>query len=341
MQFELTNFQAYPKVKLNFAEKVTIIHGDSGAGKSSIIRALKQFFQNRPAGDDYRRDDTKLTTIKGTIDNVTVVKKRTKSKNSYQLGKEKFKALRLSVPDKLSSLFNIGEENIQSQDDFYFLIDESSGQVAKSLNVISDLSITDKSMTNLKTKIRTIKSDISYLEENIKKIEKEIKNLYWVNYADKDFSDILKVNEEHNEYLNQYNKLNKILTALKQHKKILNKFPVKLGNDIKKLDKVFSKFDSIKKEKRALKKLLKSLSEAEKAVSTYADINFELVSEIEEIFNAEERVKREKEKVKEILKLLKDQKRIVSKIKVDKIKAERKYRRIKKCPTCEQIICEH
>ena len=338
MQFELTNFQAYPKAKLSFAEKVTIIHGETNAGKSSIIRALKQFFCNRPSGDDYRRDFTDVTTIKGLIDNVEVIKKRTKSQNSYQIKKEKFKALRTTVPDRISSLFNIGEENIQSQEDFYFLIDESSGNVARSLNVISDLSITDKSMKNLKSKIRNIKSDSNDLDKGIKKTKSKIKNLSWVNNAGIDFQNILKTSEKQNKYIEQYNQLTSILHALDKHDKKLKIFPVKMGKQINQLDKIFKKEHSLKKEKEALKKLLNSLSEAEKVISIYSDTDFKLIHEIEEIFKIENELKQEKERIKLVLDNLNKQEEKVQKSLSVKNEAERKFKSIKTCPTCNQLI---
>lgn len=81
----LKNFQKHRAIEIEFDPLVTCITGQSGAGKSSILRAIRWICINRPSGDSFIRHGKKGTVGELTVDGVKVIRKKGSGKNEYLL----------------------------------------------------------------------------------------------------------------------------------------------------------------------------------------------------------------------------------------------------------------
>lgn len=148
----LKNFQSHKDTIMTFTNGVNVIVGPSDVGKTSLIRALRWLVHNRPSGEEFISHGETSTSVRIEFDNTIIARVKTKgiSKNSYVLNGIDLVGFGQDVPEEVSSLINMNDINIQYQLDGPFLLGESSGVVAKTLNKIVNLDKIDSSLTNVK-----------------------------------------------------------------------------------------------------------------------------------------------------------------------------------------------
>jgi len=122
-----------------------VIVGPSDNGKSAIFRAICWVLYNRPLGEAFRSywaEKTKVTTLFTTPDGTTkkIVREKGKKFNGYRLDGLDMQAVGSGVPDQVLKAHGMDQElNVQSQIDPFFLIQSSSGEVAKYFNRVAQL----------------------------------------------------------------------------------------------------------------------------------------------------------------------------------------------------------
>lgn len=144
---------------VDIAPCLTVFTGKSDAGKSTMVRALFQALKNKPAGINLLRHAAKHganaeTVITGTDHSnkpFTIVRRRGKSKNEYELGNETFKAFGLTVPSEIEALLNLSDHAFHLQSDGHFLLSSNDGDVAKVLGQTVGLSKIDAAFSNIRT----------------------------------------------------------------------------------------------------------------------------------------------------------------------------------------------
>jgi exonuclease SbcC len=199
----LKNFQAHRNTFVELSEGVNIITGASDNGKSAILRAFLWVILNRPLGDDVKNwymDDSETTEVQIVLKNGTIITKSKRKDSIYtiktptglnrrdgQRYKEKrFEAFKQDVPDEIQEAFNMNDINIQDQHKPYFMISDSSGDVAKKFNQLAGLDIIDRMFKNLNKFILEDSRNIDRGSEASKTLEKEIEALSFVDDAKKD-----------------------------------------------------------------------------------------------------------------------------------------------------------
>lgn len=189
---KIQNFQSHKDSTFNFSNGVNVIVGQSDSGKSSIIRALNWVVFNRPSGDSFKRYGSKKTSV--DIDGIV----RAKGKyNSYAIAdNEPFKAFGQNVPDEIRSILNLDPINFQFQHDPPFLLSQSPGEVAKYLNEIVSLEKIDDSLAHANKRIKQVKNNIDYKEEEISQLETELVEYNWIEDADKILIELEKKNSK-------------------------------------------------------------------------------------------------------------------------------------------------
>jgi len=209
----IENFQSHKHTSLDFHPGVNVILGLSDVGKSSILRALNWVAFNNPSGDFFRSDFTKKDTkVSVTFDSEDTVVRRRGKDNCYLVNDQKFKALGTKVPEEVSDLFNMDDVNMQPQWQSYFMLDQSSGQVARSLNAISGLEDMDLSMKAINSKIKDSNTEVSNLAEDIKECEEEIEALSWIDAAKTELQDISSIHDKIAEKRQEQGSLASLLT---------------------------------------------------------------------------------------------------------------------------------
>jgi DNA repair protein SbcC/Rad50 len=173
----LRNFQSHKHTRLTFTPGINVITGSSDVGKSSIMRAIRWVITNRPTGTAFASHfcDKPTTSVMLTIDGKTVTRTRSKSINCYKLAKQEFKAVRTDVPDEITDFINLSDDiNLQGQHDQYFLLQDSSGEVAKKLNKVANLDIIDFSLKSVNANLSNTNRDITNLNANIEDLTEQL-----------------------------------------------------------------------------------------------------------------------------------------------------------------------
>ncbi len=187
------NLQSHADTTLDFVPGINVIQSPSDVGKSAIFRGLQDVVQNQITKCNLRRHKTK----KMTVDIDGVVKCRTASKNYYQVnGGPQLKALRTNVPTEVTDSLRLSDVNFQGQHSAYFLIMDSPGKVARTLNKVADLQIIDQSRKEIRAKGKEAKTEKKYLENELEIQEEKIKKLQWVTEASKEYEKIEELDSE-------------------------------------------------------------------------------------------------------------------------------------------------
>lgn len=195
----INDFESHEYTILKFHKGVNSIVGESDSGKSSIIKNLKLHLTNKLKGNGFISDWADTTESELTLDNnIKTTRIKGKEGNLYKtsLSNTPFKSFGTDVPEEIENIFNINEINIQTQSDIHFLLNNTPGEVAKYLNKIVDLSIIDRSHTNIEKKIRKEKSDLKYTEEQFENKKLEFKKYNWLKDANEDIKELSLIENE-------------------------------------------------------------------------------------------------------------------------------------------------
>ncbi len=171
----LKNFQAHKDTQIEFSKGVTAFFGTSHSGKSSIIRALRLYFTQRPKGNRYiRRNQKESCEIEVFTEKQSILFNRTKSAGSYLIGEDECSALQGNVPEEVTNLLDIADINISNQLDPLFLILDTPGKAATKINSVTQLEKADQLIKNLAGDLRDTKSKVKIYNEDMEKWEQQV-----------------------------------------------------------------------------------------------------------------------------------------------------------------------
>lgn len=168
---EIEQFQNHTKTDLDFSPGLNIVCGQSDNGKSAVIRAINWVLTNKPAGSAFCKVDNEGvdTKVKLAFTDGEVLRVRGHKKNHYIFDGTEYKAMRSDVPEEIAEFINIGDQNIQGQFVSHFLISESSGEVARTLNSIVGLEDIDKAHKVIGRIIAESNANIKFLKAEFDK----------------------------------------------------------------------------------------------------------------------------------------------------------------------------
>jgi exonuclease SbcC len=271
---ELTNFEGHKHSLLEFDKGLNAIIGSGDNGKSSIIRAFRWVWENKPDGDNFvsHWNRTKKGNIKGetsvviTTTNGWVKRCKTNSDNYYSINGEEFRAFGRSVPEEVSAFLNLSNINIQTQFDNHFLLSESSSEVARQLNQIVSLEKIDDSLKTGNAYIRTIKSNIKHIENDILDLTATLTSLSDIDLLDKKLTNLEELNTKADDYKNTIGKLESVVVGVESVRSSLNKFPnINIVSDtLEEIIRLDNKATATQSEVVSLSKLIDSLTEVRK-----------------------------------------------------------------------------
>lgn len=227
----IENFQSHKSTAIEFCNGLNVIAGASDSGKSSILRAMAWVIKNRPSGDAIRNWDCKKTDavtaemiLNDNGKEETLSKERAGSNTRYL--SSKFGTLAVvgrDVPAEVTQLLNLSDFNFQTQHDAYFLLNDSPGSVAKTLNDLVGLSIIDTIFKNINSKSLFLKRQSEENQTSIDKLQSEINQLQYLDTAEKELIEAENLSELLEQKTDQLNRLSILIASILNTKQDLEK----------------------------------------------------------------------------------------------------------------------
>jgi exonuclease SbcC len=321
----ISNFQSHKNTNIEFCNGLNVIAGASDSGKSAILRAMGWVIKNRPSGDairnwDCKKGDSVSVTIALEDDGKeeTITKERTGSTSKYI--SSKFGALDVvgrDVPEEVTKLLNLSEPCFQTQHDAYFLLNDSPGSVAKTLNDLVGLSIIDTIFKNINSRALSSKRKTEENQTSLKTLQLEIDKLQYLDTVDKE--------------LEETEQLVKALVAKKEKL-------VGLALVLQRVEDTKKELDQIKKILPAEKELTVIKTKQQK-LSTIQTKYSQIINLIKSIEESSARLHEEKEWLT-IEKPFLELKKQMTQLKELKGKEENLRKLIEKCVTTKELISQ-
>jgi DNA repair protein SbcC/Rad50 len=189
-QLIIHNFQSHADTVLDLDLGVNLITGQSDSGKTAIIRALKWLATNRPLGDGFRSWGSKdATSVSVILDDESLLTHRpSKYILTKNLEVSEWNAVGTGVPETVQQTLNISDLSWQSQMDPPFLLSDSPGEVARTLNEVADLDKIDSTLVNINRMARDNRTQLTAEVQHGRELElqlSEFRNLDdWLARAD-------------------------------------------------------------------------------------------------------------------------------------------------------------
>jgi exonuclease SbcC len=181
---QLINFQGHKNTTIDLSKGLNSLVGKSDSGKTSIIRAIKWVLTNRPSGDSLINHDAfvknkqvKPCIVTITTDKHTIQRERSADINSYTIDGLELKAIGTDVPDEVVQALNLNDINIQFQLDSPFLLNETSGEVARMLNKVIKLDDIDFTLKNLNSYAKKLKQEHDRIDMQLSTITSELESI--------------------------------------------------------------------------------------------------------------------------------------------------------------------
>ena len=280
----IKNFQSHEDSKLNLHPGVNVIIGASDTGKSAIFRALSWVIRNKIDDSSFRSRWGGKTDVEIVFSDDKEISRVQDKSNAYYLVDpvnsidEEYKAFRTDIPEDIFSALNMDVLNIASQFDPPFLLSDSAGEVAKTLNKIANLTDIDVSISNIRKSVLSNSRDISSTMSQLEDLETQKEALSFVH--------------ELEQKVTKYETLQKSFSELERKSQVLNKTLTVIDETEKKLD-LLESFLTIEKDitlisalvdrRKALESSIKGLKQAicdiETTASDIEGINLFLSSE--------------------------------------------------------------
>ena len=219
---DITDFRIHKKIRIDFDQQVTSIVGNSYTGKSTVIRALRFVLFNKPSGTAMIRWGQKKTSVTVCINGHTIRRIRGKTKNLYILDGQRLEGFGSGVPEPIENIVNMSLLNFQGQHDVPFWFGMSSGGVSRELNHIVDLTIIDKTLTNLSKEVRKSKTSVQVSNDRLKEIQEHKKDLQHVPTMEEEFDPIVQLKKEVDQTESKIDTILSIKEELQKTQKILD-----------------------------------------------------------------------------------------------------------------------
>ena len=280
------NFLSHQNTKVEFSPGLNVLIGESKAGKSALIQAIRWTVYNRPGGDMIRSNWGGTTSVTLKVDNNRIQRIKSNKINEYRLNtNQPLQSFKSGVPEQISQVLNMGEVNISSslrqQFDPHFLLSWTPGDVAKHYNRIAHLDQFDTSRKNITSWIDSIKKDKKSQETEKEQLEENLKK----------YETLPEIEE-------------KIENLEKKEKKV-----EKLNQDLENLAEIIEIIESVQKEIKEKSQIIKVEKKVNQLISLVDEQN-KLGDQTGELYDVIETIESMQKEIKEINAIISDEKRI-------------------------------
>lgn len=339
----IQNIQSHPFSTLRLSPGLNVIRGQSDSGKSVIIRALKWLITNRASKRIRRKgiDSDLISVVEVTDGETTVSRARSDSFNGYYVKSEgaepvEFNPVGKDIPDLVSRTLNLTEVNIQEQKDTFFLLDESAGNVAKTLNKVSGLSDIDNTIQSVNSKIKSMAAEIRGINGNITTVKTKLEETKWSLSAEKELEIVKEIHREYLDAFDTKKQLESLIHSYTHYKNQLDKFlPEGIITAYKEASYLYMEIVSLENEKKSIENLVES---HETLVEKSSKINVLDISEIKKDFDSIEEIEANIKELNSIVRTFED---LQAKHEVMDIRVkatEKQLGQFKLCPSCKRPL---
>ena len=188
-KLSLRNFQTHVRFDVELSPSINVFVGESDAGKSSILRALKWVCTGqapRSPITTWGKDETK---VRLKVDGRIVSRTKGKKRNIYKLDGKKFAAVgQGNVPSEIAALLNVGEQNFAGQHASHYFLADTPGEVARQLNSIVNLGLIDASLAEAARQVGQAKGEREAVRGRLEQAEARAEELKWTEDANRDLT---------------------------------------------------------------------------------------------------------------------------------------------------------
>ena len=195
-RLRLQNFQIHDELDLDLSAPIVSITGQSDAGKSSVLRALRWIMTGQAPRSPMPTWGTDEVAAVLTVDSKRVERRKSKSENVYRLDGKEFAAVGKSdVPDEVARLLNVGQETFAGQHQSHFWLADTPGEVSRHLNGIVNLGLIDDALAAVASELRDAKHAEVSAGGRLEQAEGRVAELAWVEEANKVLQGLERTNE--------------------------------------------------------------------------------------------------------------------------------------------------
>ncbi|MQL51809.1 AAA family ATPase [Desulfofundulus thermobenzoicus] len=188
------NFQSHRCTEIELAPGVTILVGESDAGKSAVIRALKWLFLNEPRGSGFVRQGASGCRVAVRYSDGTGVERRKEGgRNVYTIkrpdsSEDVYEGFGVSVPEEVANVTGVQRveaggasfaPNVAGQLDPPFLLGEPGSVGAALLGLLSRADVFDAALKDTLADTARLRKEARVLEDEIASLDVELEK-----YAD-------------------------------------------------------------------------------------------------------------------------------------------------------------
>jgi len=223
----LRNYQAHKRTVLrDLSPGVNIIVGPSDSGKTSVIRALKWIWSNRPIGNGMIRHGQDFARASITLEDGTKIIRQRGKANQYKIinahGKDdSFVAVNTGVPEEVEKALELRPINFQFQLDAPYMLGLSPGEAAKMLNEVAGLADIDRVLGNFGQMKRRNDSALREAVQNLEEAKERLAKYPSTETMDSiaaSISHVEKLSKEMNELQYDKEELEQIQEQIKRQK---------------------------------------------------------------------------------------------------------------------------
>lgn len=271
----LRKFQSHEETVLDLVPGVNVIVGTPNSGKTSIIRGLKLLTYNRPLGSIFFSNfvgDSGTTEVSALLDTGQEVrlekdirwsKKKEEflvDKSRYTIDGSEYEGMGTDVPDMVAKALNLEDINFQSQLDKPYMVSQTSGDIARTINRITHLDDVDDWILECTRNVNSYGSQVDSLTKDIEELQSRLDSITGIEDLGKLVNDL----------------------------RVMSGRMSKVSRDIDLLDKAIEVIAPIDKELCRLRKLLKAephVKEALNLLDKCIDVDNQIydIQEVQEI----------------------------------------------------------
>lgn len=243
-------------------ERVTTIVGPNDCGKSSVIKALMWVVFNRPQGETVIPHGGKTARVGVRVKKTWVFRTRVKNgDNSYEVGKETYKAFGTGVPDAVREELRLDEINFQRQIDPPFWLSLSPPEVAREMNRVVDLEVIDTAVAYAAGRVRSVNEGVKELQAGVTDAELTIGRLRWVSEVEAMLLDARQCEQKARVATQTIARLESTVKSIQEAQEAVPEPP-----DLTELDGVVAEIEKLRSRERALADAIQTAETAKESL---------------------------------------------------------------------------